>query len=159
MLISTVYAQKTFSVNGTVTDTENKRALYQANVSLMSGETVCRNTVTDINGYFIIKDITQGRYTLKISSLGFEQQEFSIENPAENIRLDSIAMYRKATDLQETVITARATRITDDRRIIYPTKELIETTADGVTLLSRMNLPLLSVIPGSKDVRYWGATP
>lgn len=156
MLISTANAQNTFSVNGTVTDAENKRALYQANVSLMSGETMCRNTVTDINGCFIIKDITQGRYTLKISSLGFEQQEFSIENPSENIRLDSIAMYRKAIDLQETVITARATRITDDRRIIYPTKELIETTADGVTLLSRMNLPLLSVIPGSKEVRYWG---
>lgn len=156
MLISAANAQNTFSVSGTVTDTENKKALYKANISLISGDTVCHNTTTDKKGTFIIKDIPHGCYILRISSLGFEQQEFSLENPSEHIRLDSIAMYRKAIDLQETVITARATRITDDRRIIYPTKELIETTADGVTLLSRMNLPLLSVIPGSKEVRYWG---
>lgn len=150
-------AQRTFSVSGTVTDTESKRPLYQANVSLTSGETVCRNTVTDADGSFMIKDIPQGCYILRISSLGFARQEFQLENPPEDIRLDSIAMYRKTIDLQETVVTAKATRITHDRRIIYPAKELTETTADGVTLLSRMHLPLLSVVPGSKEVRYWGA--
>ncbi len=151
----TVNAQNKFSVSGTVVD-ENMKPLYKANVSLTEGKKYGKNTVTGKDGSFCFGEIPQGSYILKISSVGFSTQDFTLDNISGNINVDSIIMHKESIGLQETVVTAKATRITSDRRIIYPTKELIETTADGVTLLGRMNLPQLSVIPGSTEVKYWG---
>lgn len=58
--------------------------------------------------------------------------------------------------LNETVINPKSIKIAHDRRILYPTESQRKNSADGISVLSAMRLPLVTITPGTNDVRYWG---
>ncbi|MDR2651626.1 MAG: outer membrane beta-barrel family protein, partial [Prevotellaceae bacterium] len=82
---------------------------------------------------------------------------FDIEKFNKTIDLDTVVLFTATTELEGAVVKSTKAKIKEDRRIMYPTQQQIKTTADGITLLSVMKLPKLTIIPATTDVKYWGS--
>ncbi|MDR1198715.1 MAG: TonB-dependent receptor family protein [Prevotellaceae bacterium] len=155
-VVNAVFAQN-ISIKGKLID-EDSIPVVSANIVLQNenNEKVAAME-TNHAGDFSMQNILSGiNYKLTISYLGYETQEFDFEKPTKNIDLNTITLFKTTTELEGAVVKSVKAKITDDRRIVYPTQRQLEITADGITLLNAMKLPNLTVIPGSTDVRYWG---
>lgn len=62
------FAVAQFSISGKITDAETGKPLVSANVVL---ENSVRGTTTNQQGIYVLKNLSKGSYTLKISYLGF----------------------------------------------------------------------------------------
>ncbi len=59
------------SVRGFVTDSATEEALQGATVALSDAGGTLRGAATDGDGYFIVNRVTPGRYTLRITFIGY----------------------------------------------------------------------------------------
>lgn len=74
----TLLAQK-YDLQGKVVNKSDKSPLIGAHVYLQSKNSGEKITYTDLNGLFVSKALTKGKYQLKITYLGFATYETSIE--------------------------------------------------------------------------------
>jgi len=65
------FAQSTGTIKGTVVD-ENGTSLMYIPIALLEGDKTIGGVRTDEKGEFTIKDVTPGKYNVKVSSMGFE---------------------------------------------------------------------------------------
>ncbi len=65
-------AQSTQTIRGVVQDRDSKVPLIGAKVSVV-GTDPLKGAVTDAEGYFRIEEVAVGRYTLKVSYLGYDE--------------------------------------------------------------------------------------
>jgi hypothetical protein len=152
----TAFAQN-FSIKGKII-AEDSVAIVSANIVLQNAENeIAAGTETNKTGDFILQNIIAGNdYKLTISFVGYETLEFDFEKPTKDIDLGAIVLFNSATELEGAIVKSTKAKITDDRRIIYPSQKQLEITADGISLLNAMKLPNLSVVPGSTDITFWG---
>lgn len=66
-------------VNGRVTEASTGKPIPGAYVSLQVEGTIIKQTVTDLDGYYTIKPIETGSYTLKVNSTTFAEQKLDIK--------------------------------------------------------------------------------
>lgn len=86
------------SIKGIVTDS-TKESIPGIIVSL---ENTPYNTLTDVNGQFILFNIPNGDYKLLITALGFEKKVIDIHlNPDQILDLETIVLTSSATNLHE----------------------------------------------------------
>lgn len=147
-------AQNRLRIQGYVVDSGNI-PVPMANILLVGRNDTVRTT-TKSNGLFILDGVKGVHCKMRISHVGFETKEIVFDKLSVDTDLDSITITETTVDMEEALVTARATRITTDRRLLYPTERQKELSADGITLMGVMKMPRLTVIPGSKDVKYWG---
>lgn len=147
-------AQNRLRIQGYVVDSGNI-PVPMANILLVGRNDTVRTT-TKSNGLFILDGVKGVHCKMCISHVGFETKEIVFDKLSVDTDLDSITITETTVDMEEALVTARATRITTDRRLLYPTERQKELSADGITLMGVMKMPRLTVIPGSKDVKYWG---
>lgn len=76
--IASVYGS---TIKGKVTDSATGDALVGANVII---ESTSLGAATDLEGNYIITNVRQGNYTVKISYLGFKEQQISVNITGEN---------------------------------------------------------------------------
>ncbi len=93
-------------IKGRVTDVKTGAPLYGANVWLVG---TSLGSVTDANGQFLIPDVPPGKYTIRVSYLGYTRKELQIS-------VSSGAMLEKSFELEPVgvqkkgvVVTAQAT--------------------------------------------------
>ena len=72
VLITSVVANAQRLVSGKVVEQDTQEAVIQATASILSGEKVVANALTNMNGGFSIRAPHDGRYTLKITYVGFK---------------------------------------------------------------------------------------
>ena len=60
-------------VKGRIIDKDSHQPLYGVNISVI-GSIPPRSTITAIDGYWMLKDVSTGRITLKITYIGYEDQ-------------------------------------------------------------------------------------
>jgi hypothetical protein len=154
--VNVMFAQY-IDIKGNVID-EDSVPVISANIVLQNENSeIITGVETNSKGGFTLQNIAAGNsYILLISFLGYETLEFDFEKPAQNIDLGNITLFKATAELEGAIVKSAKAKITDDRRIIYPTQRQLQITADGISLLNAMKLPNLSVIPGSTDVHYWG---
>ena len=92
-----VYAQTTYSVSGTVSDSFGP--LPDANVSIL-GTTL--GSATNDQGYYSIDNIPTGTQELQYSYLGYQTQTRTVSNATTNL---NVVLQEEATGLDEVVIT------------------------------------------------------
>jgi len=97
------YSQYSVSLQGQVV-TPNKAAVSFANVALMkaSDSLICKGTMTDEKGKFVLKNLNDGNYYLQVHFVGFETVRVdSIQINGLSVNLKPVILRRKSTQLGE----------------------------------------------------------
>jgi len=129
------------------------------NVSIMGGKT---GTITDASGYFSM-DVSSRIELLNIRSIGYEQQQFDVENLM-NIPCKRIALRKIYTPLSEVIISSYLTRgieIQEDGGIGINFKNfsLLPGVIESDVLLSTQALPgVQSINETVSDLNIRGGT-
>jgi len=102
LIASTLNAQKTGSVSGTILQKNNQQSLTGANINI-SGTNL--GTVADSNGRFRILNIPVKTYNLIISSVGFKTfTQYNIVVNSGNENVFTIELEQEAGDLGEVIV-------------------------------------------------------
>ena len=103
LISASIYGQDTGSIAGKLTDKEyDYEPLAFANV-LIKGTTT--GTTSDIDGLYIIENLTPGNYIVSFSFVGYETQEISVDVVAGKVTTIDVLMGASAASLDEIVIT------------------------------------------------------
>lgn len=105
MLLTSVsaFAQTpTGEVRGLVLDESTGEVAMFANVSLLRDGQVFKSTASDIDGLFTFKEVVAGKYTLKITLLGYEDYQEEIVVNGGVTTTQNFLLKAKVTDLPTT---------------------------------------------------------
>ena len=104
------FAQRT--VTGKVVEQDTKDAVIQATASLLSGEKVVSNAVTNVDGNFSVKAPSDGTYTLRITYVGFKTttKKITIAN-GQPVSAGTISLAPDAIMLQGATVTAHLAKV------------------------------------------------
>lgn len=94
------------SIRGVVKDFQSGEPLKFATVGLMDSD---QGTVTDVEGKFLMKDLSAGNYTFVFSHLGYQQQTYSVTLREDEIKDIVVLLKTTSTSLQQVVIESTIT--------------------------------------------------
>ena len=105
-----------YSVSGVVVDKQSQETIIAATVQLIDvGGKMIYGVATDANGAFTLKGIEKGKYTLKITYVGYETKqqtmEFSLSKTKKHTDLGFITLSENTVMLNETVVSANAAKV------------------------------------------------
>lgn len=136
---------------GRIMDANDKSAIIGATVLLMQDTVQIAGTTTDSNGKFTLNADT-GNYILELSYIGYETIRMAlIVN--DNTHIGTIQMQEGATELGEVVVESQAIIQKVDRQILLPSKEQMQTSSDGVSLLQNLQIPRIVISPIDNSVK------
>lgn len=109
------------SIRGIVLDKRGKLPVYGAIVIIKGTSTA---TISHGGGIFLLKNLRSGRYTLKISSVGYETVEINADATQDTSVLLKAELKMSANFLQEVIVTGYATvkkrSLTESLAIVDP---------------------------------------
>lgn len=143
------YAQN--KVNGTVIDRTDNSKLIGVNVTLSNDSGQVAGTTTDNNGKFTLNADT-GNYILELSYIGYETIRMAL-TVNDNTHIGDILMQEGATELGEVVVESQSIIQKVDRQIFLPSKEQMQASSDGVSLLQNLQIPRIVISPIDNSVK------
>lgn len=138
-------------VNGCVIDRTDNSKLIGVNVTLSNDSGQIAGTTTDNNGKFSL-DADTGNYILELSYIGYETIRMAL-TVNENTHIGDILMQEGATELGEVVVESQAIIQKVDRQILLPSKEQMQASSDGVSLLQNLQIPRIVISPIDNSVK------
>ena len=113
VLVTSVMANAQRLVSGKVVEQDTQEAVIQATASILSGEKVVANALTNMNGGFSIRVPRDGHYTLKITYVGFKTytKQLNIRD-GKDYSAGTIKLEPDAIMLKGATVTARASKVT-----------------------------------------------
>lgn len=149
MLVWCLYAVgQTFSLTGKITEIQNDSVIPFANVALYSASDtiqIIKGGMSDLQGNYFLKDISDGSYVIKISYIGFTTVTIPI-NPKENktgTMTVNASLRKSSVYLDEVVVAGSRVNRHIDKAVYTFTHEQIMKAKEGRDLL--LNLPNLHV--------------
>lgn len=103
----TLVTAQTGTIKGTVTDAETNEALIGTTV-FIKGTT--QGTVTNFEGNYTIPNLEPGTYTLAISFISYDPQEFQVEVKADEETVQDVALKTATVEIEGVKVVARARR-------------------------------------------------
>lgn len=103
------------NIRGTVYENQTLEPMLGANVKLYNDkDSMIAGAVTADNGRFLLPNIRPGKYTIKVSFMGYKEQIFGVTLPERsgNFRVNDIMMRESATMMKETVIEGKMAELT-----------------------------------------------
>ena len=143
------YAQN--KVNGTITDRTDNSKLIGVNVTLSNDSGQVAGTTTDNNGKFTL-NAEKGDYILELSYIGYETIRMALTVNGDT-HIGDILMQEGATELGEVVVESQAVIQKVDRQILLPSKEQMQASSDGVSLLQNLQIPRIVISPIDNSVK------
>ena len=143
------YAQN--KVNGCVIDRTDNSKLIGVNVTLSNDSGQVAGTTTDNSGKFSL-DADTGNYILELSYIGYETIRMAL-TVNDNTHIGTIQMQEGATELGEVVVESQAVIQKVDRQILLPSKEQMQASSDGVSLLQNLQIPRIVISPIDNSVK------
>lgn len=143
------YAQN--KVNGTVINRTDNSKLIGVNVTLSNDSGQVAGITTDSNGKFTLNADT-GNYILELSYIGYETIRMAL-TVNDNTHIGTIQMQEGATELSEVVVESQAIIQKVDRQILLPSKEQMQASSDGVSLLQNLQIPRIVISPIDNSVK------
>lgn len=138
-------------VNGCVIDRADNSKLIGVNVTLSNDSGQVAGTTTDNNGKFTLNADT-GNYILELSYIGYETIRMAL-TVNDNTHIGTIQMQEGATELGEVVVESQAVIQKVDRQILLPSKEQMQASSDGVSLLQNLQIPRIVISPIDNSVK------
>ncbi|HYF04026.1 MAG TPA: TonB-dependent receptor [Patescibacteria group bacterium] len=107
LAVATPVFSQNYTVEGTVTD-PNNAPLPGATIRLISlPDSVIKGTIAGREGNFIIREVSQGRFILKISSIGYAELTRNITVSNESLRLGRLQLAEQAVTSGEVLVQER----------------------------------------------------
>ena len=138
-------------ISGRIKDANDKSAIIGATVLLMQDTVQIAGTTTDNNGKFSL-DADTGNYILELSYIGYETIRMAL-TVNDNTHIGTIHMQEGATELGEVVVESQAIIQKVDRQILLPSKEQMQASSDGVSLLQNLQIPRIVISPIDNSVK------
>ena len=138
-------------VNGTVIDRTDNSKLIGVNVTLSNDSGQIAGTTTDNNGKFTL-NAEDGDYILELSYIGYETIRMALTVNGYT-HIGDILMQEGATELGEVVVESQAIIQKVDRQILLPSKEQMQASSDGVSLLQNLQIPRIVISPIDNSVK------
>jgi outer membrane receptor for ferrienterochelin and colicin len=159
-IFSSLQAQSTYKINGTVTDKSSERLGF-ATVALYGPDsTFLRGTVTNDEGQFSVSAQGGASGYILIKNVGFSDQKISIPTQINNtIELGTVALSHSTTRLSEVTISGNigVTEIAPTK-VVYATRDLVSQRGGTAgDILKNMPSVTMGGAPGhNRDVRFRG---
>lgn len=154
--VSLGYAQK-IKITGKVMEGVTNTPAEFANVVLQTVDSAFVIGVsTDTKGYFQLDKIQEGNYRLIISAIGYVDNITDLNSLSKSVHLDKLILTEAAEQLEEVTVTAANIVNQSDRKIVFPNKQQLAASTNGVNLLQALMLPRIEVNPMSKDISVSG---
>lgn len=134
-----------------IKDPNDKSAIIGATVLLMQDTAQIAGTTTDNNGKFTLNTDT-GNYILELSYIGYETIRMALTVNGDT-HIGDILMQEGATELGEVVVESQAVIQKVDRQILLPSKEQMQASSDGVSLLQNLQIPRIVISPIDNSVK------
>ena len=138
LVCTTIYAQQNAStVRGRVVDTDDSPVMY-ASVCLLAAGKVVAGVLTDTTGVFLIKGTFSGEYSVRLSSIGYEDVMKTIHIPMGQLTdVGRIVLKQKSTQLDGVVVSGRtaAKSITMEKTRINPAATMSAATGSVLDVL------------------------
>lgn len=152
------------NVKGSVVHKEDKTPVEFANVQLLDskGNPMALGTQTDLDGNFVIVDVPDGNYTVKISNLGSIPQEREITVKNGDVAIGTINLAEDSKVLKEIVVTGVASQMKFelDRKVFSVDANIASAGASASELLE--SIPSVEVdqdgevsLRGNSSVTVW----
>jgi len=138
-------------ISGRIKDANDKSAIIGATVLLMQDTVQIAGTTTDNSGKFTI-DAGNGDYILELSYIGYETIRMALTVNGDT-HIGDILMQEGATELGEVVVESQAVIQKVDRQILLPSKEQMQASSDGVSLLQNLQIPRIVISPIDNSVK------
>ena len=158
-------------VNGCVIDRTDNSKLIGVNVTLSNDSGQVAGTTTDINGKFTLNaekgdyilelsdnngkftlNAEKGDYILELSYIGYETIRMALTVNGDT-HIGDILMQEGAMELGEVVVESQAVIQKVDRQILLPSKEQLQASSDGVSLLQNLQIPRIVISPIDNSVK------
>lgn len=107
-------AQNTVNIRGTVYESQTLDAMEGVSIKLYRDSTMVTGALSVKNGTFLLPAVPTGVYSMRISMMGYKEQNFTVTLPAKggNYRVGDIMMREQTTMMTETVVTGKAPEMT-----------------------------------------------
>ena len=138
-------------ISGRIMDANDKSAIIGATVLLMQDTMQAAGTTTDNNGKFTL-NAENGDYILELSYIGYETIRMAL-TVNDNTHIGTIQMQEGTTELGEVVVESQAIIQKVDRQILLPSKEQMQASSDGVSLLQNLQIPRIVISPIDNSVK------
>jgi len=138
-------------ISGRIKDANDKSAIIGATVLLMQDTVQIAGTTTDNNGKFTL-NAEKGDYILELSYIGYETIRMALTVNGDT-HIGDILMQEGATELGEVVVESQAIIQKVDRQILLPSKEQMQASSDGVSLLQNLQIPRIVISPIDNSVK------
>ncbi|MFI5163403.1 MAG: TonB-dependent receptor domain-containing protein [Sphingobacteriales bacterium] len=154
------YSQQGIKISGTLGDSLSQEPIRFATVALISRQTKTpvKRTQTDSSGYFVLENVPDGTFTLRITYVGYN--DFYTENilisPATgDVNFGALPMIRSSSGLlNEVAITAEKETLhdADGKKVFSVNQSLVSKGGNAADLLR--NVPTLQVdVDGNVSLR------
>ena len=138
-------------ISGRIKDANDKSSIIGATVLLMQDTAQIAGTTTDNNGKFSL-DADTGNYILELSYIGYETIRMALTVNGDT-HIGDILMQEGAMELGEVVVESQAIIQKVDRQILLPSKEQMQASSDGVSLLQNLQIPRIVISPIDNSVK------
>jgi Ca-activated chloride channel homolog len=113
----------TGELQGKVIDAENNKALGYATVVIMQNGTQNAGTMTDENGNYVLKPISPGTYSIKVTYVGYNPIEITgVVISADKITFQDIKLTKSTVNTNAVIVTAEPKLIDAERTQTGATK-------------------------------------
>jgi outer membrane receptor protein involved in Fe transport len=138
------------TVSGKVVDGETGDPLEYVSVAIYDAESesLITGTITDAEGQFSIKGVTQGKYFIEVTFIGYDKQvkkAIEIEAGRTEVEVGEIFLPRSAEQLDEVEVVAdeMGVEYKIDRKVINVSQQLTAASGTAVDILE--NVPSITV--------------
>ena len=100
------------AIRGKIVDQATNEPIMYASAVLRVGNTVITGILSEENGSFEMKNIPFGTYDLEVSFIGYISYKTTLSLTQRNLDVQNIRLQQSATQLNEVVVTATATKET-----------------------------------------------
>lgn len=114
IMMPVIAVAQRYTITGTVIDGQERNAVSFAAAALLgSDKKVITGTTTDEKGNFTLRAKAPGKYTLRLSSIGYKTltRDITVVKGKESIKMDSISIEPNSYSLGTAVVSATASKV------------------------------------------------
>lgn len=135
------------SISGRILNQSTQEPIEYANIVLFKQDSLfLKGTMADSIGGFVFTNLVADNYLLSVSCIGFEAKNILLQNFSESAKID-VFLNESVLSLGEVVISSSSIISKINQRIIFPTKQQLSHSANGIQLLNTMMLSGLNINP------------